>query len=225
LVQGKQQLIYYYSIRTQRGRPPGFTTPPPDAPVRLAVMRAACLAMPPRPTPPSIVPLPPPRFRPLPAATSSHIHRTIMSASATFSHREPSPLRPASAALAPPVLRASRASSLPPQSSQVATTRIHFSTHTATSGLPSYKHHCFPKISASLDRPFLWRACTRNVAAAAQAAWWALGALLTCVFIVGTLPEPLFAHLGGSYLAILAQQRSEFCTGSAPPWSNSNSEP
>jgi len=36
----------------------------------------------------------------------------------------------------------------------------------------------------------LRRACAGHAAVAAWAAGWALGALLTCVFAVGTLPEP-----------------------------------
>ena len=41
----------------------------------------------------------------------------------------------------------------------------------------------------------LRRACAGNAAAAARAAGWAIGALLTCIFAVGTLPELPLARL------------------------------
>jgi len=41
----------------------------------------------------------------------------------------------------------------------------------------------------------LRRACARHAAAAARAAGWALGALLTCVFVVGTCPSRLLFFL------------------------------
>lgn len=43
----------------------------------------------------------------------------------------------------------------------------------------------------------LRRACAGHAAVAARAAGWALGALLTCVFAVGTLPEPPLDQLAG----------------------------